>query len=213
MRDSFSLDSFNLDTAATCPLKCPACERQRVPLMLNDLIDMSPKDYEKFALVAKNIQLCGNLSDPIYSKYFLDYLEISTKYKDNAIDVSTAGQGKSPAFWKKAFMLMNRCNEKSRWTFGLDGLPTDPPNYRIGQNPKRVWNTMKAAANVGNNVYWQYIVFNYNENNIETAIEMAKDHGMGFILIKSSRWDHNMNHLKPSNPDYYINNPRPVKWA
>jgi PP-loop superfamily ATP-utilizing enzyme len=72
---------------------------------------------------------------------------------------------------------------------------------------------MKAAANVGNNVYWQYIVFNYNENNIETAIKMAKDHGIGFILVKSSRWDHNMNHLKPSNPDYYINNPRPVKWA
>ena len=42
---------------------------------------------------------------------------------------------------------------------------------------------------------------------------MAKDHGIGFILVKSSRWDHNMNHLKPSKPDYYINNPRPVKWA
>ena len=50
---------------------------------------------------------------------------------------------------------------------------------------------------------WQYIVFRYNENDIEEAKNMALDNGMTFELNSSSRWDEN-DPLKPTNPKYWI---------
>ena len=35
---------------------------------------------------------------------------------------------------------------------------------------------------------WQYIIFNYNENDIEEAKSMANNNGIDFLLTQSSRW-------------------------
>ena len=50
-------------------------------------------------------------------------------------------------------------------------------------------------------ILWQYIVFKYNEHNIEKAQEMAQRDGIYFLTIQSSRWrkrDGKDDPLKPS---------------
>ena len=57
---------------------------------------------------------------------------------------------------------------------------------------------MKLGAEVGCNIVWQYIVFNYNQDHIEQARQMAKDDGLEFKLSFSSRWEWNdMEKYKP----------------
>ena len=59
------------------------------------------------------------------------------------------------------------------------------------------------AAKIVDKVKWQYIVFSYNENNIEEARQMAKDNNLIFEVQKSSRfWEGD--HLMPKNKKYYI---------
>ena len=41
---------------------------------------------------------------------------------------------------------------------------------------------------MGCNIVWQYIVFNYNQDHIEQARQMAKDDGIEFKLSFSARW-------------------------
>ena len=36
---------------------------------------------------------------------------------------------------------------------------------------------------------WQYIVFNYNEQDVETAMKMAEEIDVIFNVINSGRWD------------------------
>ena len=35
---------------------------------------------------------------------------------------------------------------------------------------------------------WQYIVFKYNENHQLQAKRMARENGLRFVIMKSSRW-------------------------
>ena len=50
---------------------------------------------------------------------------------------------------------------------------------------------------------WQFIVFKYNQDHIEQAREMAKQHDMIFKEQHSSRWDEN-DPYKPDRPEHYI---------
>ena len=92
---------------------------------------------------------------------------------------------------------------KHRWIFGLDGLPKDSHKYRVNQNGNLVWEQMKIGAKNGNEIMWQYIVFSYNENDIEEAKSMAKDNNIIFRLIESSRWFGEDDSLRPSK--HFIN--------
>ena len=51
---------------------------------------------------------------------------------------------------------------------------------------------------MGIKIIWQYIVFNYNENDIDTAKIMAIDNNIEFKLSLSSRWFNGLEKLKPS---------------
>ena len=52
---------------------------------------------------------------------------------------------------------------------------------------------------------WQYIIFNYNEDHIEEAKQMAKENGVGFMLVQSSRWNDNDDPLRPKNKEVSLN--------
>ena len=53
---------------------------------------------------------------------------------------------------------------------------------------------------------WQYIVFSYNENDIETAKQIAKKEGLIFRLLLSKRFDYKDDQLKPKNKQFYVEN-------
>ena len=83
----------------------------------------------------------------------------------------------------------------------MDGLPEESHKYRIHQDGEHIYNMMKLGVEMGCNIIWQYIVFNYNQDHIEQARQMAKDDGIEFKLSLSSRWDKGTDvpvlHLKP----------------
>ena len=46
---------------------------------------------------------------------------------------------------------------------------------------------MLLAAELGKNVRWQFIVFDFNEHQIEEAKKIAHEHGITFVLTISNR--------------------------
>ena len=55
------------------------------------------------------------------------------------------------------------------------------------------------------NITWQYIVFNYNEDHIEQAKKLAKENGITFMSVQSSRWDGNEDPLRLKNKEVSLN--------
>lgn len=196
---------INFEAGITCRLKCPGCARTFDPGVLKGGDIYRFDNYKPILDVGYEFVFCGNQSDPIYHPDFLDtieYLNINSK----CLEIATNGSGKTLEWWKKAFSLTNKHSNKgfktrrvgTEWIFGLDGIPEESHKYRVNQDGVHVWEMMKLGKSMGCEITWQYIVFNYNENDIDYCEQMAKVYGMNFDLIHSTRWWPLTNHLKPS---------------
>lgn len=192
---------LNIEITNKCRIKCPACQRQTEPLHIRGTRETK---FEKLKLIFdtfKHINFSGQISDPIYHREFfkiLDYLN-----PDNNYLMCTNGHGFDKAWWITAFMLTVR-KKNFIWRFGIDGLPKDSHKYRVGQDGEQVFEMMKLGARMGCIIQWQYIVFKYNENDIEEARALAEANNIEFILTKSHRFGpKSFDYLKPTNPEYY----------
>ena len=189
--------SVNLDGNHRCSLLCPNCPRQTKYTNFGKKVagkDISMKDYDKVIKHFHHINFEGQYSDPVHHPNFLKMLK---KCYDNKVHatIQHASAAKPYDWYMKAFKI----NPNARWRFSIDGLPKDSHKYRINQDGKKLFRIMKKCASImKNKPSWQYIVFNYNENDIETCKQMATDIGVEFIVVKSSRWNGKDDPLMPS---------------
>ena len=181
--------SINLDITYRCTLECPKCLRRSIPT--NNLDDLSLKNFKKIIKHFDQIEFCGQISDPIFHPQFIEFLKLTTNKR---VFVHTAASHKSMDWYMDAFSA----NKNAIWEFGIDGLPQDSHKYRINQNGEYLFKVMKAGVELGNDIRWQYIIFKYNEHDIDQAIDLAQRHKIPIHINKSSRWSDFDDPYKPS---------------
>jgi len=183
MEPTYFYNDINLDITHRCVLQCSRCLRQQHPGMHKRGHDISISSFEKISKHFHNINFCGQMGDCIYHPKFLTLLNVA--YNNNVkVKCHTNGHGKGIEWWKRAFKYDN-----IEWIFALDGLPKDSHLYRVNQDGEAVFKIMKYGASLNKNITWSYIVFKYNEDNIEECKQLAKDNNMKFNLVMSSRWE------------------------
>ena len=191
------LRSINLDISYKCALECPKCRRQQSMKRLgNKGHNLRMVDFKKLLSFFEKLNFCGSISDPVMHPQFIDFMELS---RDHVVKVSSAVSQKPLDWYDEIF----KTNLDASWHFGLDGLPEESHKYRINQDGVKLFEIMKLAVSLGVKTYWQYIVFKYNQDHIQQAREMAKQHDMIFKEQHSSRWDEN-DPYKPDRPEHYI---------
>lgn len=188
---------LNIDLSHRCPLECLQCGRQRhwknkglsVPGK-----DMTLEDFEKIIKYFKVLAFCGQYSDPIHHPKFLQILQICND-KKLYVEVHVASSAKSKEFYIDAF----KTYPNARWIFGIDGLPEQSCTYRINQDGLKLFQIMiESKKYLARKPLWQYIIFNYNEDKIDQALEMAKQNGLDFVIINSARWSGEDDPLRPT---------------
>lgn len=192
--------AVNIDITHRCPLECPRCQRftsftskgLKVPG-----VDMSMENFAKVAKHFKHINFCGQVSDPVHHPKFIEILEYCFKNK-NSVSVHHATAAKPMKWYPKAF----QANPEARWWFGIDGLPSESHKYRINQDGEKLFEIMKEARqHLRQRPVWQYIVFKYNEDHIDEALDMAKEADVEFMILHSSRWLGKDDPYRPTNPE------------
>mgnify|MGYP003633764663 FL=1 len=199
-----SLDFFNrkhkmlnIDLTHRCPLECVRCGRQtsfRNRGLAVPGHDLSLDDFEKITNHFSQVSFCGQYSDPIHHPQFLDILAICKKKNIN-LEVHVASSFKPKKFFIDAF----KTYPEASWVFGIDGLPEESHNYRVNQDGVKLFEIMlESKKHLKNKPNWQYIIFKYNENSINDAKILAKEHNLDFMIINSSRWISKNDYLRPS---------------
>jgi len=189
---------INLDITHRCTLQCQRCNRAifaarglKVPGE-----DMTMENFKKIIDYFEEVYFCGQISDPIFHPQFIEFLKL---LKGRKTVIHTAASHKKEEWYRKAF----EANTEAYWTFGIDGLPKDSHKYRKNQDGEHLFKMACMAAKMGLLVKWQYLIFSYNENDIEEARQLAKDNNLILELQKSSRfWEGDP--LMPKNKEYYI---------
>ena len=174
---------INLDISNRCTNKCPGCAREKFKHVPGS--DITPSDMEKITDFFEAITFCGQVSDPTLHPKFHELLEICIK-KNRKVVVQSAVAVKNKMWWTRSFMMSRGKNVE--WIFAIDGLPQDSNKYRVNQDGEKLYNIMLRCASFGVKTQWQYIVFNYNEKDVDHCKRIAKEHGIKFLQITSGRW-------------------------
>ena len=187
MSVSFRHKMLNIENSPRCTLQCPTCKRtkfkiengQNAPLPGSDI---TPDQLKKCLKYFNRINFCGQHSDPIFGQHFIEMLKIC-KDRDVFTEVHTAASHKPETWWREAFLA----NINARWCFGIDGPPELSHLYRINQDGEHLFNMMCLAKELGIDTHWHYIVFSYNEHEIDRCRELAQSKDIKIQFKLSAR--------------------------
>jgi MoaA/NifB/PqqE/SkfB family radical SAM enzyme len=194
---------ISLDLTNRCPNRCPGCIRQDNDYVNNGR-DLTEREMDMISDYYDVIEFCGTVSDPTTHPDFFNLLRICTA-KNKKVQIHVAASHQSDRWWYKAFLFSKHKNVC--WVFGIDGLPKDSHKYRVNQDGEKLFKKMVECSKFGIKTVWQYIVFNYNENDIEACKKIAHKHSIEFMLIKSCRY----NFTNTVGKTMYHNNPKNLK--
>lgn len=203
----FNIDTFievqkskgnaNIELTYRCPLQCSQCfrafltdpnetKRQYIKKKIAESYDIPLTEFKKLCnFFNSSISLCGQFSDPVYHKEFFEILKIcSLEYSSKKFKIHTAGHQKNIDWYREAFTLTGK---NIQWRFGLDGLPDTSHIYRKNQNSQLIYDAMMLGKEMGVDISWQFIVFNYNEHQIDLARSICKKNAIQFHLIYTDR--------------------------
>lgn len=188
---------INMEITFRCPLECPRCQRSTSFTSKGKKVkgeDISVEDFTKIVKHFKYICFCGQVSDPCHHPKFIELLKIAWEHKCY-VSVHHATAHKKIEWYKKAWAA----HPEALWYFAIDGLPKDSNIYRINQDGEYMYEVLKESVkHLHDDPIWQYIVFSYNENDVNTAATMAQKIGVRFNKLISSRWLNDDDPLKPS---------------
>lgn len=153
---------------------------------------MTMKEYEKVIAYFQYVNFCGNASDPVFNPRFIDFLRLNYE-RGIRCEVHNAATGKAMDWYLSAFVA----NPNAKWIFGIDGYPEDSHLYRKNQNGPRLFDAMILGKEMGLDVTWRYIVFRYNENDIQECKKIADHYGVKIEFVHSSRFTKD-DELKPT---------------
>ena len=198
-----SKKGINIDISNRCPLECMRCQRQTNFTLEGRKVygrDATMDEIRKLSDYFSSFNFCGQLSDPVHHPHFVDILEYLYK-KDIQVTVHNASSQKPMKWYIKAF----QAHPKAKWIFAIDGLPEESNMYRINQDGEKLYKVMlEAKKHLQQTPSWQFIVFSYNEHNLEKAKQMAIDKGLMFIVLHSSRWMGEDDPLRPKEKEYNL---------
>ena len=197
-----NLKGLHIELTNKCYLKCSKCARttfiDKFGIDKWDNHDLSLNDLKTFLdidLSGMRIVLCGVYGDPIYHP---ELIEIVTwlKEKKAVVKIETNGSYKDRAWWEE---LVSKLTADDEICFSIDGLPENFTQYRVNGD----WESIDIGLQVvgSSNVYsvWKYILFGFNEHNIEQTEALAKSYNIKFFkLIHSNRFSDENDNLLPS---------------
>jgi len=196
----------NIDASHRCAFRCPQCIRQKITSQsqIRRSFDLSEENFQKiFDYYDEGITFCGQISDPIYHPNFLKLLKICNG-QSKRVRIATVGSGKSDAWWDEAYSYGLGENA---WYFGVDGIDEKSELYRIGSNFQDVWKRMEQGRDLGHLIVWQYIIFDYNQDDVDRAIEIAKEENFSLLLINTNRGFDPNRALLRKNVDFKLGKP------
>jgi MoaA/NifB/PqqE/SkfB family radical SAM enzyme len=201
-------DKLEIELTSKCVIQCPACSRM-FDIENKSIWDAGHLDKELLFNIADTTNFwkytfCGCYGDAIYHPDFLEICNYFIK-KRKYIQVHTNGSAKPEKFWQAA---AEQDWKGSDFTFSIDGLEDTNHIYRINSKWKQIMTGVKYMTSIPKErrprLEWKMIIFKYNEHQVNTARQMARDLGFDmFTPVESTRSIEEYG-LKPGEGNPYV---------
>jgi len=190
---SKTLEWIDIELTSFCNIKCKGCFRvisKEADKILNKSyidIDVIRKRFQKEMFPSiKIINFCGSVDEPCSHPQFFEIIKHFADW-DCHINIATNGSLRTVKWWTELASVLPK-SHKVVW--GIDGSDELSEEYREGSSFKKVQQNYRAFIAAGGRANWQFISFEHNEHQLETARQIAKDEGfIEFKTIISHRKD------------------------
>ncbi len=182
--------SVHLELTTRCNAACPQCSRNirggetnpRLPLVHLSLAEVQTLLPEDFLRQLSRVSLCGNYGDPSAAP---EAAEIVAYLRNTApavqLDFATNGGARDVGFWEKLASSLSCCY------FGIDGLEDTNHLYRKGVRWSTLMRNVEAYLAAGGIASWEYLVFQHNEHQVDTARQLSEELGFQQFNVKRTR--------------------------
>lgn len=184
--------NVHLELTRRCMLQCPKCPRT-IMRGQYDILDLSLEHIiNVLKLNPKMVYLLGNYGDPLYHQE-LDKIIMMMQTYNQKFSLHTAGTGKKLSWWEMVYKSSN----SGKFVFVVDGIEHSAPIYRVGMDWKETFGAMVMGAQLGKKIVWEYIIMRHNEDDINDAIQLAKNYNITLNFKYSQKWDGDNDPYKP----------------
>ena len=184
--------SVHLEVTQNCQAACPMCDRNMNGEGINPHINLDELTLEdckriflpNFIAQLKTMYMCGNLGDPIVARDTLKIFKYFREHNPNMwLSMNTNGGAKNEAWWTELAQVYGRMGAV---IFSVDGLRDTNHIYRQNVVWDNVERNMQAFIRAGGRARWDFLIFEYNQHQVEEAEALAKEWGCEKFMKKKT---------------------------
>lgn len=185
----------HLEITQACQAACPMCDRNQNGGALNphiNLDELTLDDCKKifppeFIKQLNTMYMCGNLGDPVVAR---DTLEVFRYFREQNpgmwLSMNTNAGARDSAWWTELAKVFGR---QGTVIFSVDGLSDTNHLYRQNVRWDAVENSMRSFIAAGGRARWDFLIFDYNQHQVEEARALSEQWGFErFVSKKTGRF-------------------------
>lgn len=183
--------TIHLENTQNCQASCPMCDRNQNGGALNPHIDLSELTLDDckrifepdFIKQLNTMYMCGNLGDPIVARDTLEIFKYFREYNPTMwLSMNTNAGARNEEWWTE---LAHTIGRMGAVIFSVDGLKDTNHIYRQGVNWDAVERSMTSFIAAGGRARWDFLVFDYNQHQVEEAETLSKT--LGFEKFQAKK--------------------------
>lgn len=183
------IKQVHFEPTQLCQASCPMCDRNKNGGEVNQYLTDSSISLEKckklfpqkFVQQLEYLYMCGNHGDPIFAPDCLEMMKYFRECNPSIqLSLTTNGGARKPQWWEELAKVVDFVN------FSIDGLEDTNHLYRQGVVWNRVEENLDAFTSAGGTAHWTFLVFNYNEHQVDEARQYSKLLGVDHFIVKKS---------------------------
>ena len=199
---------LHIEPTDVCQAACPQCARET-----DNMFDKTKRHYLTVDQIASTLShdlirgldkmyMCGVYGDPAASPNTIDIFKYFRQINPNiTLGMNTNGAINPTRWWSELASVLS--NPTDYVIFSIDGLEDTNHLYcRNVQWNKLIENT-QAFISAGGLAHWDMLVFEHNEHQVDSCLQLATNLGFYFFRAKVSRRYHDT-------PVHFLK--RPKNW-
>lgn len=190
--------TLQLEISSMCNALCPGCNRtdphnfNQKRSTIPDKTMIKPDTFRKlladpgFASISK-LEFCGSIDEPFMHPQFNELLGIASMQSNiDHIVIHTNGAIRLPEYWTETASILSRFH-KHEIKFSIDGLSDTNHMYRQNTRFDAIMENAKSFIDAGGKATWQFLVFPWNNHQIDDACQKSKDMGFWRFVARNDR--------------------------
>jgi sulfatase maturation enzyme AslB (radical SAM superfamily) len=133
--------------------------------------------------------MCGNYGDPAAAPECIEIFKYFRQVNNSIrLCMHTNGGLRNTSWWRELGSVLSEFGDECY--IGIDGLKDTNHIYRVNTDFDKIMKNASAFIAAGGKAHWEFLVFEYNEHQVEEARRIASD--MGFVGFRT-KVSHRMN--------------------